>query len=57
MGRVTHFELPTTDAAKSRNFYETVFGWQFTKWGEFYERMCWQGQTILPIPHHDFPTG
>ncbi len=34
MGRVTHFELPTTDAAKSRKFYETVFGWQFTKWGE-----------------------
>ncbi len=34
MGRVTHFELPTTDSAKSRKFYETVFGWQFTKWGE-----------------------
>ncbi len=34
MGRVTHFELPTTDSAVSRKFYETVFGWQFTKWGE-----------------------
>ncbi len=34
MARVTHFELPTTDSAKSREFYEAVFGWQFTKWGD-----------------------
>ena len=32
MGRVTHFELPTSDSATSRKFYESVFGWQFTKW-------------------------
>ncbi len=34
MGRVTHFELPTTDSATSRKFYEAVFGWQFTRWGD-----------------------
>ena len=32
MGRVTHFELPTSDSTASRKFYESVFGWQFTKW-------------------------
>ncbi len=34
MSRVTHFELPTTDSASSRRFYENVFGWQFTRWGD-----------------------
>ncbi len=34
MGRVTHFELPTSDSAASRKFYESVFGWQFTRWGD-----------------------
>lgn len=34
MARVTHFELPTSDSAASRKFYESVFGWQFTKWGD-----------------------
>ncbi len=34
MGRVTHFELPTSDSAASRKFYEAVFGWTFTKWGD-----------------------
>jgi predicted enzyme related to lactoylglutathione lyase len=32
MSRVVHFEIPTTDPAASRKFYETVFGWTFTKW-------------------------
>ncbi len=32
MGRIVHFELPTTDGAASRKFYETVFGWKFTKY-------------------------
>ena len=31
MGRIVHFELPTTNGAASRKFYETVFGWKFTK--------------------------
>jgi uncharacterized protein len=32
MARVTHFEVPTSDAAASRKFYEAVFGWKFDKW-------------------------
>ncbi|MEA4908521.1 MAG: VOC family protein [Chloroflexi bacterium] len=32
MARVVHFEIPTTDAAASRKFYENVFGWQFNKY-------------------------
>jgi hypothetical protein len=33
MPRVVHFELPTTDSAASRKFYEKVFGWKFTQYG------------------------
>lgn len=32
MARVIHFEVPTTDAAASRKFYENVLGWKLTKW-------------------------
>ena len=32
MSRIIHFELPSTDLAASRGFYETVFGWKFMKW-------------------------
>jgi predicted enzyme related to lactoylglutathione lyase len=30
MNRVTHFEIPTSDKAKSKAFYSDVFGWQIT---------------------------
>jgi uncharacterized protein len=32
MNRVVHFEVPTSDPAASRNFYEKVFGWKFDQW-------------------------
>ena len=32
MARVVHFEVPTSDAAASRKFYENVFGWKFNRW-------------------------
>ena len=32
MARVVHFEVPTTDAAASRKFYENVLGWKLNKW-------------------------
>jgi predicted enzyme related to lactoylglutathione lyase len=32
MARVVHFEVPSTDLAASRKFYENVLGWQLTKW-------------------------
>lgn len=33
MPRVVHFELPAEDVARAVQFYESVFGWQFQKWG------------------------
>ncbi len=32
MSRVVHFELPSTDMATSRRFYENVYGWKLTKY-------------------------
>ena len=32
MPRVIHFELPADDPEKLMGFYETVFGWTFSKW-------------------------
>ncbi|MEI6500552.1 MAG: VOC family protein [Armatimonadota bacterium] len=29
---VTHFDLPADDVARAIGFYETVFGWQISKW-------------------------
>lgn len=34
MPRVVHFELPAADPLKVAAFYETVFGWTFTRWNE-----------------------
>ena len=33
MSRVVHFEVPSTDLAASKMFYENVFGWKFTSYG------------------------
>jgi hypothetical protein len=32
MPRVVHFEIHATDPDRAVKFYETVFGWSFTKW-------------------------
>ncbi len=32
MARVVHFELPSSDLAASRKFYENVLGWKLNKW-------------------------
>ena len=34
MARIIHFEIPATDLEKSAAFYENVFGWEFSRWGE-----------------------
>lgn len=34
MPRPVHFEIHATDPAASQAFYESVFGWQFFKWGD-----------------------
>jgi predicted enzyme related to lactoylglutathione lyase len=31
--RVVHFEIHADDPTRAKNFYEKVFGWQFTSWG------------------------
>ena len=32
MARVMHFEVPSSDLAASRKFYENVLGWKLNKW-------------------------
>jgi uncharacterized protein len=34
MGRVVHFEIHADDVARAKQFYEDVFGWKISKWGE-----------------------
>jgi len=35
MGRPIHFEIEATDVNRAQRFYETVFGWNFQKAGDF----------------------
>ena len=35
-GRIDYIEMPATDVAKTRAFYEKVFGWKFTDYGPDY---------------------
>jgi predicted enzyme related to lactoylglutathione lyase len=32
MPRPVYFEIPAADPARAMAFYETAFGWKFTKW-------------------------
>jgi uncharacterized protein len=32
MSRIVHFEIPADDPERAIQFYETVFGWEITKW-------------------------
>jgi uncharacterized protein len=34
--RIDYIEFPTTDVAKTKAFYEQVFGWRFTDYGPDY---------------------
>ena len=34
--RIDYLELPATDVATTKRFYETAFGWQFTDYGPDY---------------------
>ena len=35
-GRIDYIEFPATDVAKTKAFYERVFGWKFTDYGPDY---------------------
>jgi len=32
MNKVVHFELPTKDFARAKQFYTDLFGWQISEW-------------------------
>ena len=32
MPTIVHFEIPSDDIERSRNFYNDLFGWKFEKW-------------------------
>ena len=34
--QIDYIEFPTTDLAVVKDFYHSVFGWDFTDWGEGY---------------------
>jgi predicted enzyme related to lactoylglutathione lyase len=33
-GKLVHFELPATDSARAKEFYGSLFGWQFQSYGD-----------------------
>ncbi|CAN5473011.1 hypothetical protein BH10BAC5_BH10BAC5_12630 [soil metagenome] len=33
MNRISHFELPSNDPGKLKEFYSKVFGWNYQQWG------------------------
>ena len=33
-GKLVHFELPAKDSARAKEFYGSLFGWQFQSFGE-----------------------
>ena len=34
MARVIHFEIPTKEPEKAKQFFQKVFGWEIERWGE-----------------------
>lgn len=36
MAKLVHWEIPTTDVEKSREFYAELFGWGFQSWSGDY---------------------
>ena len=46
--RVVHFELPSSDFASSRKFYENVFGWTFTQFGDMEYWLAKTGEPGVP---------
>lgn len=48
MGRLNYVELPASDVAASRAFYEAAFGWTFTEFAPTYAATT-TGQTDLGL--------
>lgn len=34
--QINYVEIPATDLKKARDFFEAMFGWEFTEWGPDY---------------------
>jgi len=45
MNLVVHFEIQADDPARAKAFYEKVFGWELTQWGE---QKYWMVQAGAP---------
>jgi predicted enzyme related to lactoylglutathione lyase len=41
MPRVVHFEIHADDVTRAKDFYTSVFGWDFEEWGQFVEGAYW----------------
>lgn len=41
MSRVVHFEIQADDVARAREFYGSVFGWQFQDWSGVADDEYW----------------
>jgi predicted enzyme related to lactoylglutathione lyase len=36
MDKLIHWEIPSTDLAKSTKFYSALFGWKMQSWSDSY---------------------
>ena len=43
-GQLVHFEMPAQDAARAKQFYSSLFGWQFRDWEGPVEYHMFEGQ-------------
>ncbi len=56
--KITYIEFSTTDIAKTKEFYSTVFGWNFQDWGPDYIGIAGagvEGGFSKIEPHEDPP--
>ncbi len=52
-GRPVHIELPAKDSATAKEFYGSLFGWQFQSFGDMDYHMTdgvWQTDAAAPAP-------
>lgn len=48
MARVIHFEIPSDEPEKAKEFYSTVFGWKLNQWGSEPYWLCSTGAKSKP---------
>lgn len=59
-GKVVHVEIPAQDSTKSKEFYGSLFGWQFQSYGEMDYHMTQtdeqQGGAVSGMQEGEHPT-